>query len=142
MGVTSCSATISPLGRHPYGILPVCNPLANRCRLENVSQLPGPHAPAGSRPRPRRAGYGSALATGGVVLSDRDGGVAVIPGSGRGLQRSIVRDGGEMSSMLRILGMALGLAIVLTIATAEAGAQPYYPGYGPYGWSGWGGWGP
>jgi hypothetical protein len=39
-----------------------------------------------------------------------------------------------MSSMLRILGVALGLAIVLTIATGEAGAQPYYPGYGPYGW--------
>jgi hypothetical protein len=47
-----------------------------------------------------------------------------------------------MSSMRRILGVALGLAIVLTIATGEAGAQPYYPGYGPYGWYRWGGWGP
>lgn len=47
-----------------------------------------------------------------------------------------------MASMRRILGVALGLAIVLTIATGEAGAQPDYPGYGPYGWYGWGGWGP
>ena len=47
-----------------------------------------------------------------------------------------------MSSMLRIFGVALGLAIVLTIATGKAGAQPYYPGYGPYGWSGGGDWGP
>src|SRR5512135_862208 len=35
-GVTSCSATVLPLGSPPSGILSVCNPLVNRCKISLI----------------------------------------------------------------------------------------------------------